>query len=531
MQLSYYLFESSVKSFKDVWQNNDPQKAPKDFKPVKLKKSFAEFTEAYLQKNNTSVPQWVEFVRPCCAAGALDGIRNTTNSFVILLKAQKRIFAVCFGYGYTAIDQELIEPDFGLWVAANSIASNKVVAVQARNVDPITVSKHFVVNRDSEMFIFDIDFMLNVLTSLDGRPEDSKFGTRVRGRDACYLTAKVDVGKLKSECSKLLKAYGVTRKDDAFQMLRDVRYVKQKALQQKLNQKLSDALRAGEDTALGLVLPDIGEYEQITKYVFGTHAKAIEMEELAIEKVLQWIEAHRATSGSVLSLKFEALNDDGAVLRKFTLKQAVVFQAQQDGDTFVHTLGRWYRVAADFVQRVNDQLASGLIKTITKRNWLPDIHEVGQNAEGRYNERASNKTTRALLDKDNVHIPGESQIEVADLFSKDKEFIHVKRHTRSATLSHLFAQGTVSGRLFREYEAFRKKLRTKLPTKLKSLIDPKSASVSGYTVVYAISAPAHYTLPDDLPFFSKVNLLQHSRELDRMGYGVKLYHIRETEVE
>ena len=43
---------------------------------------------------------------------------------------------------------------------------------------------------------------------------------------------------------------------------------------------------------------------------------------------------------------YEAMNDAGAVLRKFTLKQAVVFQTEHNGESYVHTLGRWYRIAA-----------------------------------------------------------------------------------------------------------------------------------------------------------------------------------------
>lgn len=49
---------------------------------------------------------------------------------------------------------------------------------------------------------------------------------------------------------------------------------------------------------------------------------------------------------------------------------------------------------------------------------------------------------------------GYSSIEVCDVLSKNGELIHVKRHNGSATLSHLFNQGLVSGELIREDRSF-----------------------------------------------------------------------------
>ena len=135
MHLSYYLFNSSVKTFADAWQSQAPPGSPNGYTRIKLRRGFAEWAEAYLLKSKVSTPAWVNFVRPCCPAGALDGVHNVTNSIVLLLKVQSRIFAMCFGYGHTVIDPELLEADFGLWVTANSIAANKITSIQARNED------------------------------------------------------------------------------------------------------------------------------------------------------------------------------------------------------------------------------------------------------------------------------------------------------------------------------------------------------------------------------------------------------------
>ncbi len=525
MQLSYYLFDESINKIQNIWK--DGAKSPPDgYKKIRLKTEFRPWADAYLCENKPSIPAWVEFVGPCCVTGALVGVENISNSLVLLLKVKNRVFAICFGYGHTAIAQDLLEADFGLWVTANSLRKDGVRAIQARNIDPTTISRHLVVNHDSEMFIFDVDFLLNILTSLEGTPADPTLGMRIRGRDACYLTSKISIEKLKEKCAELLKAFKLKRKDDAFQMLRDVRHVKNKPRQKELDDALEQSLQQGVDTSIGLVLPDIGAYEKITHYDFGSSSKRTKLDDLSIAEVIDWIGKHARSNAHLLRLTFESYDLDDNLIKRFSLKQALVFQTIYKGDTYVHTLGRWYRIAADFVDRVNSDI--GKIDSIPKGTWLPDIDQTNKESEGDYNERVQHTQKGwALLDKKNVRIVGASQIEVADLFTPAKQFVHVKRHTRSATLSHLFAQGTVSARLFKDYPEYRKKMKAKLPSKLKPLVDPKSSNVSGFSVVYAISAPPSKNLPGDLPFFSKVNMLQHARELDRMGYKVEFYHIHE----
>jgi uncharacterized protein (TIGR04141 family) len=59
----------------------------------------------------------------------------------------------------------------------------------------------------------------------------------------------------------------------------------------------------------------------------------------------------------------------------------------------------------------------------------------------------------ALLDADPViYGGGRSAIEICDLLSTDRVFVHVKAKTKSSTLSHLFAQGLNSAQAFRDVE-------------------------------------------------------------------------------
>jgi uncharacterized protein (TIGR04141 family) len=117
------------------------------------------------------------------------------------------------------------------------------------------------------------------------------------------------------------------------------------------------------------------------------------------------------------------------------------------------------------------------------------------------------------------------RIEVSDLLSKDGDFIHIKRKTRSATLSHLFSQGSVSSALFVDHRPYREFIQQQLPARMKALVDPRAPNPGRYRVVYAISANKSSKLPQALPFFSKVNLLHHLNIVERMGFRSGLFHI------
>src|SRR5205085_2909412 len=114
--------------------------------------------KAYFQRDRDKPPSWLPYVRDHCKISEPDKILNTTNSFLLLLKISGRIFAVTTGFGFTAINREGLEPDFGLKVTLNTVDKEKLRSMQSRNVDTTTLHKHFVVSRNSGVNVFEVDF-------------------------------------------------------------------------------------------------------------------------------------------------------------------------------------------------------------------------------------------------------------------------------------------------------------------------------------------------------------------------------------
>jgi uncharacterized protein (TIGR04141 family) len=523
VRITYYLFRKSITSFDQVWR--DGNSPPADYRKVALRQTVPFEAEAYLLPNRPTTPDWWAFVEPYCDVAEENHPLNHASSFVLLLKAKDRIFAATFGHGFAALSRSALESTFGLKVTLNSVDPKRLRSLQARNIDPTTVSKQLVVNQDAALSVFDVDFYQDLLSKMEGVPADSAFARRVAGADACYLTSDTSLPDLASLCGHLLKYFGSKHYVEIFPFVDQIRLVHDDRLIAELDAKLAVALAGKGDGELAFALPDISEYDRIQTYRASRGRWGQDFAELDAGEILASYNASHPAAKDQAAVRISALDGDGDPVTDFTIRRCVAFETEHKRRFYVLTLDQWYQVDADYARLVDDYVAR--LRVINDPRFLPKIH-AGM-SEGDYNAAASKAKRMALLDKELVTAAGPaSTIEVCDLFSKQRDFIHVKRHTRSATLSHLLAQGTVSARLFHDDHGYRQSFRSALPPSFQALVGVKSIDPAMYTVVYAITAPSGMTLPAQLPFFTRVNLMFHCREIDRMGMLAKIYHIPET---
>jgi uncharacterized protein (TIGR04141 family) len=151
--------------------------------------------------------------------------------------------------------------------------------------------------------------------------------------------------------------------------------------------------------------------------------------------------------------------------------------------------------------------------------------------EGDYNQLAAQCEGHLLLDKQTIHLTGQTPIEICDLLSKDRQLIHVKRHLGSSDLSHLFAQGLVSAEVLQTSIECRTRARERIADL--SGASPDYAFFSNdalhtgdFEIVYAIIERwRSRSFSQALPFFSKVNLREASQQLTSRGFNVGVKQI------
>ena len=129
------------------------------------------------------------------------------------------------------------------------------------------------------------------------------------------------------------------------------------------------------------------------------------------------------------------------------------------------------------------------------------------------------------MDKKNImYGGGQNRIEFCDLYAQGGDMIHVKRYGGSSVLSHLFAQGTMSGELFRTQSDFRGLVNARLPDSHKIPDHTASPDRDEYRVVFAIVSDQR-TGELTIPFFSRLNLRSAATRLVAYGYRVAIKKI------
>ena len=218
--------------------------------------------------------------------------------------------------------------------------------------------------------------------------------------------------------------------------------------------------------------------------------------------------------------------------KRWNLYQCIVTEQRLDGRLHVLIEGRWFAVSSTLVEEV-DAFAAGLPSTHVA---LPPARS-GE-IEADYNTRLAESSPQHLLKLDaRIKRPGgaSSGIEFCDVLSDQGDLIHVKRKSRSATLSHLFAQGSVSASTFINDGAFRTQVRQLIEDEVAAesretwlrLVPRADETVdrSRYRVTYAVIANSTREGRDWLPFFSKLNLMQQGRQLVTMGFSVAVARV------
>lgn len=137
----------------------------------------------------------------------------------------------------------------------------------------------------------------------------------------------------------------------------------------------------------------------------------------------------------------------------------------------------------NFVERTNSEFRKIDVSSLQ----LP-VYAGG--GEGKYNNHVCDKYPArfALLDDKNKisHGGGHGQVEVCDIFSINRELIHVKIYGKSSVFSHLFSQGFVSGQLLQVDADFRKKVKAKLGSPFNDLIAVERPTDKELTIVFAV---------------------------------------------
>lgn len=414
-------------------------------------------------------PGWASFLSHYTPDAAAR-LRTQSCSAVLLIEAdegeQKRLFALCFGQGHHALDDDAIERGFGLKVVLNSVSRGQLRTLDTASLDTTVMQRRVQASRDSDLSAFDLDAHRNLLRLASGTPKSGDFAKALAGKDALHLRAAIAPDKLAEHCEKALKLYRATDYKADFAFIDYVQPVGERVLTEELDALAFNELKgmvAGTPSDLHLAIPDILSPESGLEIgYFGTGlspGSKTAYGELAIEDyVAELKKGDFSQIADMNSLKGSheiriIVDGEGDRSRKRKLYTCFVHEVTLRSDIYVLFDGQWFRVSRDYHKEIEDGFGA-LLKpafrtATTAENERAFITELEPEAD--------------LISMDQTKVSpkgaGNAALEPCDFLSRSKQFIHLKDGHSSAPLSHLWNQGLVSAEALVSDEVFRKGFR------------------------------------------------------------------------
>lgn len=479
----------------------------------------------YVKRSSPNTPSWVNYLNPV-VDGGIQGPRSASASGLLVLAVDGHQFALTFGYGRSLLNQAKIERRFGLKVALNLINDRQIRSLDTKTFDEMVVSTNTQTSRTADLPTFGVDVLRDILRAVTGSaPEDSGYKT-VSGADALVLGVDAPATGIPTLLRDLYSHYTETKYQATFGWIDHLAEVKDPALINRLDTRLVDQLKIADTSATHLAMPENLDWEDIEHFLIVPTARQAQFEELDLDAYLA-VPATKTPNLTIdqlksrkVSVKFISSSDP---VTKWSLYQCLVSEQNIDDKLFALVEGHWFEVANSLVTQVDNTVAQLPGATVTLPAGLPG------ETEAHYNRRAAAASPDlTLLDAKLVAPDGaNTRIEFCDLLSTDGSLVHVKRKSRSSTLSHLFAQGHVSAEALSDgtlrdqvRAAIQKAVGAKDASRWLDLVPPAGTNPArdNLTITYAVITNSKAPGVRWLPFFSRLALTQTVRDLERLGF-------------
>ena len=504
-------------------------------------------SELYVGKQRKTEPAWVVALRELMLVD-IPSLQNASNRSVVFTTIEGHVIALIFGYGRSLLNGRLIVRDFGKRTALNILNGDDIRSITSFSIADAILLSQTQASESTNSAEFGVDESSGIVKQITGTPVDADYGDLVSGGDVLAIDINLSHGdELAEKLRALLRAYkNNDQRQESLKWISRISETKDAALKDSLNDALQ-AFLLGEDggsqwkvTSLSSMPSKIIDWESAGLFYLGSEARA--------EKTLddnsrpqfkpyidlkEYIDSYRGKGKLIDKMKRDKLfvlsTTEDNPIAICSAYRSLVCEMEMDGSAYVLVDGRWFEVAASLYKEIEGYLTGGSLEHVDLN--LPEWES--PDAEGIYNEKAAEVTGYAHLDKSRSGIEfGPKQIEVCDLFDiSDKRFIHVKKKGSSGELSHLFSQGTVAAECYQDDREFRRQFVQLIDNP--SFAEDSRPRHEEFCVTYAIiltDRGGDSIPPVDnrlgrinlIPFFSRVNLMQRTRELRRMGFRVQL---------
>ncbi|MBW3088263.1 TIGR04141 family sporadically distributed protein [Bifidobacterium sp. 82T24] len=529
--------------------------------------------ELHVRRNDDHKPDWLLSFFSSSISGD-DSLTISSLGAVLTVPVSipcgetmcRRFFAITFGYGRSFLNREVCEERFGLKCVLNSVDENALRTIKFTDVSGSARRSSEQMPRASSIEEFSLDVQRSLLsaTTAKGKDGDLLEGT-VSGSDSLSMTKLVNVNTVGSFLVKVYDLYRSDRYRKNFDWIDNIASVNNPEMEKRLWKEAIAIITSGKEKAsvtsdLWMTVPDVLNWEDVAGFRYYGERKDSEgklplHEDILMEEVLATFHKKLESYRQLRSKKISAVDArSGNEIQSWSAASCLVGELRlNNGKNYCVTAGKWYEIAQDYVQQIEEEYRSiapsdtAFIPYLKEYNSEEEAVSVYENNtekklshEARYNYEAQKKLNESETEKryllmDRRLIPygsgKNSREELCDILSDSGERIHIKRCSGSSAMSHLFNQGLVAASLEVDGDGFIAVANEKIKEAandyglpageflLPSHSGPGKHSIS--KVIFGIVKERKTGKPN-LPFFSKVALAAVRRQLKRMNLELQL---------
>lgn len=519
-----------------------------------------EGAKVYIDKGKKKIPSWVSKFN-------LENheIFTRSSSAIILIpiirKKKERIFAITFGHSYHSLIEDNIDYDFAIYATLNALDENWLNAIELNKTESSALQRtqvRKVANTGSLYF----DSHQDILKSISGYVKDEykELFSSITAGASIKVNTSVEPKELASICEKL---YDLSLKDDwkrNFPEFQNIQKVRDTALIKKLNTEMLVRFKSQYEIYLDplqkhsvtnnqkitICYNEINNFEDTYEFAYQYKVQKLKenayfpelyldhLNELLKEKGVKPEDISFEDIRVLVKKTNEDSKEDG--FKIIRLLQCEINFLSENDEFYYFIDNQWFVISSDFIKEITEEI-NNICVTTTLVDYTKELmDEVSREkdkyeyTEGRYNRAVAFKYPQYIcLDTKDILKKGRSKIEPCDLLeieinNKELKFYHLKRSTRSSTLSHCFNQGVNSLEILRKY--------SESATNLIDLVQKKGGELTEkelsykYHVIYGlITSKKPEQKAENLPVFSRISLSRIITEIRKMNAEVSLMFI------
>ena len=448
-----------------------------------------------------------------------------------MIKRKNRIFAFTFGHGWHFLKEEKLVHNFGFRAALNALQYDSIRSLDSFSIEDQAIHTRTQASKASAIGSFGIDIGKDILKGVTGKPRvDVKF-TNISGSDTSLgFSVKTEFQNLGTVCDTVLDLYNETTYRTNFGWVDYIKRERSGTIKAQLEQDLVDDLRSNSPDAY-LAPPGVVDWERFECFkISGGGRKTYS--DLDISEYISFNDKSKISIDTLKSHRVEFYSDSSKPHEHhWTVFRCLNFETEISKKRYFLNDGEWFAVNKEYSKRITESLNQLQVSGAT----IPKIKRKADGKlehEGEYNIRVCNENPMiALMDKKTVKCLGaKSQIEVCDLLTDSRQYIHVKhKKGGSSNLSHLFMQARNSAEALVSDETFRKAAREKLKglrSSWEGRITINRPNTSEIEIILAFLGSKSNLPGHELPFFSQVSLVRTYEALISMGYKFSILGIQ-----